>query len=189
MAAPSFSLYTSLLLGLLAILSSGSCSFETDPSIEEATVNDLRHAFYQNKLTSKQLVKFYLEQVRRFNPILKWVIELNPDALHQASRADYERKRNAPASLSPSHGIPVLLKDNIATKDKLNTTAGSFALLGSVVPRDAGVVTKLRKAGAIIFGKASLSEWSDFRSYAPPNGWSARGGQGKVCSFSKFFNN
>uniref|UniRef100_A0A2N9IKH7 Amidase domain-containing protein n=1 Tax=Fagus sylvatica TaxID=28930 RepID=A0A2N9IKH7_FAGSY len=85
----------------------------------------------------------------------------------------------APGSLSALHGIPILLKDNIATKDKLNTTAGSYALLGSVVPRDAGVVTKLRKAGAIILGKASLSEWSYWRSNAAPSGWNARGGQGK----------
>jgi amidase len=76
-----------------------------------------------------------------------------------------------------------LVKDNTATKDKLNTTAGSFALLGSVVPRDAGVVTKLREAGAIILGKATLSEWSHYRSYAAPSGWSARGGQGKVIYY------
>ncbi|XP_015893424.3 LOW QUALITY PROTEIN: probable amidase At4g34880 [Ziziphus jujuba] len=87
--------------------------------------------------------------------------------------------RKASGSLSGLHGIPVLLKDNIGTKDKLNTTAGSFALLGSVVPRDAGVVARLRNAGAIILGKASLSEWASFRSLNAPNGWSARGGQGK----------
>ncbi|XP_038900913.1 probable amidase At4g34880 [Benincasa hispida] len=179
MAAQSFWLYISMVLSLVAILSSyGNCSFGTHFPIEEATVKDLQLAFYQNKLTSRQLVKFYLKQVRRFNPILKGIIEVNPDALDQATRADHERKRSSLSSLSPLHGIPVLLKDNIATKDKLNTTAGSFALLGSIVPRDAGVVTKLRKAGAIIFGKASLSEWSQFRSNLP-NGWCARGGQGK----------
>ena len=80
---------------------------------------------------------------------------MNPEALHLADKADSERKLKAPGSLSGLHGIPILLEDNIATKDKLNTTAGSFALLGSVVPNDAGVVTKLRKAGAIIIGKAS----------------------------------
>lgn len=183
MATQSFSLSISFLLSLLAILSHGSCSFDTDISLEEATVKDLQHAFYQNKLSSSQLVKFYINQVRKFNPILKGVIEVNPDALDQAAKADSERKRNAPGSLSPLHGIPVLVKDNIATRDKLNTTAGSFALLGSIVPRDAGVVTKLRKAGAIIFGKASLSEWSYFRSHQAPSGWSARGGQGKVSHF------
>ena len=89
--------------------------------------------------------------------------------------------------MSSLHGIPILLKDNIGTKDKLNTTAGSFALLGSVVPRDAGVVTKLRKAGAIILGKASLSEWAAFRSLIAPNGWSARGGEGKVNDLLQVF--
>ena len=105
---------------------------------------------------------------------------MNPEALHLADKADSERNSKAPGSLSGLHGIPILLKDNIATKDKLNTTAGSYALLGSVVPKDAGVVTKLRKAGAIIIGKASLSEWSQFRSESVTNGWSGRGGQGKV---------
>ena len=80
---------------------------------------------------------------------------MNPEALHLADKADSERKSKAPGSLSGLHGIPTLLKDNIATKDKLNTTAGSYALLGSVEPKDAGVVTKLRNAGAIIIGKVN----------------------------------
>ncbi|KAM3695549.1 hypothetical protein ACJW31_07G141000 [Castanea mollissima] len=148
-------------------------------SIEEATVHDIQRAFKQNQLTSRKLVEFYLKQISRLNPVLKGVLEVNPDALYQADKADHERKLKAPGSLSPLHGIPILLKDNIATKDKLNTTAGSYALLGSVVPRDADVVTKLRKAGAIILGKATLSEWCHFRTFESPNGWSARGGQGK----------
>ncbi|CBI37905.3 unnamed protein product, partial [Vitis vinifera] len=111
--------------------------------IKEASVDDLHTAFLQNKLTSRQLVEFYLGEIFRLSPLLHGVIE-----------------------------------DNIGTKDKLNTTAGSFALLKSVVPRDAGVVMKLRKAGAIILGKASLSEWANFRSLNAPPGWSARGGQG-----------
>lgn len=101
MAAQSFWLYISMLLSLLAILSSyGSCSFDTGFSIEEATLKDLQLALYKNKLTSRQLVKFYLKQVRRFNPILKGIIEVNPDALDQASQADLERKRNSPSSSS-----------------------------------------------------------------------------------------
>ncbi|XP_050261100.1 probable amidase At4g34880 isoform X3 [Quercus robur] len=177
---PQFFLFSSLLI-LLPILSSGSLNTVTGHgfSIEEASVHDIQLAFKQNQLTSRQLVEFYLKQIHRLNPILKGVIEVNPEALHQADKADSERKSKAPGSLSGLHGIPILLKDNIATKDKLNTTAGSYALLGSVVPRDAGVVTKLRKAGAIIIGKASLSEWSQFRSFYVPNGWSGRGGQGK----------
>ncbi|KAK7832045.1 putative amidase [Quercus suber] len=177
---PQFCLFSPLLI-LLPILSSGSLSTVTGHgfSIEEATVHDIQLAFKQNQLTSRQLVEFYLKQIHRLNPILKGVIEVNPEALHLADKADSERKSKASGSLSGLHGIPILLKDNIATKDKLNTTAGSYALLGSVVPRDAGVVTKLRKAGAIIIGKASLSEWSQFRSFYVPNGWSGRGGQGK----------
>ncbi|XP_062177290.1 probable amidase At4g34880 [Alnus glutinosa] len=150
-----------------------------DSSLREATVQDIQLAFKRNQLTSRRLVEFYLKEIERLNPILKGVLEVNPDALFEADKADRERYTHAPISLSPLHGIPILLKDNIATKDKLNTTAGSHALLGSVVPRDAGVVTKLRKAGAIILGKAGLSEWSNFRSNDAPSGWSGRGGQGK----------
>ncbi|MED6186532.1 hypothetical protein PIB30_067602 [Stylosanthes scabra] len=148
-------------------------------SIEEATVRDLQLSFQKNQLSSKELVEFYLERIQSLNTDLKGVLEVNPDALAQANIADQERKDKPHGSLSPLHGIPILLKDNIATKDKLNTTAGSYALLGSVVPRDAGVVTRLRKAGAIILGKATLSEWSNFRSNNAPSGWCARGGQGK----------
>ncbi|KAK6915947.1 Amidase signature domain [Dillenia turbinata] len=149
-------------------------------SIKEATVEYIQIAFHNHKLTSRQLVEFYLEQIESLNPLLHGVIEVNPDALEEADRADEERKSNSRQEpMFGLHGIPILLKDNIATKDKLNTTAGSFALLGSVVPRDAGVVAKLRKAGAVILGKASLTEWANFRSYGSPDGWCARSGQGK----------
>lgn len=142
---------------------------------------DLQLAFKQKQLTSRQLVELYFQEISRFNPNLNAVIEVNPDALYQAGNADYERRaKGEPASLSVLQGIPVLLKDNIGTKDKLNTTADSFALLGSVVPRDAEVVAKLRNAGAIILGKASLSEWASFSSHNAPAGWSVRVGQGKV---------
>lgn len=147
---------------------------------QEITVHDIQIAFRQNKLTSRKLVEFYIREIQRLNPVLKSVLEINPDALYQADKADQERKTKALALLSNIHGIPILLKDNIATKDKLNTTAGSYALLGSVVPRDAGVVEKLRKAGAIILGKASLSEWSHYRANFIPSGWCARGGQAVV---------
>ncbi|KAH7518445.1 hypothetical protein FEM48_Zijuj09G0172400 [Ziziphus jujuba var. spinosa] len=126
------------------------------------------------------LVEFYIEEINRLNPVLNGVIEVNPDAVYLADTADKIQKANSPSSLSKLHGIPILMKVNIGTKDKLNTTTSSFALLGSIVPQDAAVVAKLRKAGAIILGKASLSEWSMFRSFNVPKGWSARGGQGKV---------
>lgn len=151
-------------------------------SIKEASISDLQLAFIQNQLTSRQLVEFYLGEISRLNSVLKSVIELNPDALLEADRADRERNdaKESASSLSMLHGVPILLKDNIATKDKLNTTAGSFSLLGSVVPRDADVVKKLRRAGVIVLGKASLSEWAHTRALKAPNGWSPRGGQGRV---------
>ena len=152
-------------------------------SIQEATIDDIRVAFKEKRLTSKQLVEFYLKAISKLNPTLHAVIETNPDALVDAARADKERQLKGVTKLPMLHGIPVLLKDNISTKDKLNTTAGSFALLGSVVPRDAGVVKRLRRSGAVILGKASLSEWAHFRSFSIPNGWSARGLQGKVSFF------
>ncbi|KAK4437670.1 putative amidase [Sesamum alatum] len=123
------------------------------------------------------LVDYYLNRIESLNPELRSVIEVNPDAVHQADRADIEREGNN-GSRPALHGIPVLLKDSIATRDKLNTTAGSYALLGAVAPRDAGVVQRLRNAGAVILGKASMSEWYNFRSLGIPNGWCARAGQG-----------
>lgn len=108
---------------------------------------------------------------------------MNPDARAQAEAADRERILAGGKALGELHGIPVLLKDAIATKDRLNTTAGSFALLGSVVPRDATVVSRLRNAGAVILGKTSLTEWYGSRSLKIPNGWCARGGQALVSKF------
>ncbi|KAK0581532.1 hypothetical protein LWI29_014858 [Acer saccharum] len=179
---PSVSLLSSLFLMLLALSSSSSSSGSLTISsrgfsVKEATVAELQLAFKQNLLTSRQLVEFYLGEIHRINPVLRGVIEVNPDALYLADKADQERKAKAPRSLLGLHGIPILVKDNIATKDKMNTTAGSFALLGSIVPRNAFVVTKLINAGAIILGKASLSEWANARII--PNGWCARSGQGR----------
>uniref|UniRef100_M1BM15 Amidase family protein n=1 Tax=Solanum tuberosum TaxID=4113 RepID=M1BM15_SOLTU len=149
-------------------------------SFKETTIDDIHKAFKQNKLTSRQLVEFYLNEIQRSNPILKGIIEVNPDALILADKADQERKSNASKSLSRLHGIPVLVKDNIATKDKLNTTAGSLALVGSIVPQDAGVVKKLRNVGAIILGKATMTEWAASRATNLPNGWNGRLGQALV---------
>ncbi|KAG0544911.1 hypothetical protein BDA96_02G317100 [Sorghum bicolor] len=153
----------------------GSSSSGKQFEFEEATVDAIHQGFKNGSLTSTALVQFYLDQIARLNPLLHAVIEVNPDAVAQAERADAERSASGGRCAVGLHGIPVLLKDNIATRDRLNTTAGSLALLGSVVRRDAGVVTRLRRAGAVILGKANPSEWSNFR---PVNsGWSARGGQ------------
>ncbi|KAJ3688829.1 hypothetical protein LUZ61_017993 [Rhynchospora tenuis] len=143
----------------------------------EATVDSIQEAFKNRSLSSVQLVQHYLSLIRKLNPRLHAVIEVNPDALTQAARADLNREKNW-LNQHRLHGIPILVKDNIGTADKLNTTAGSFALLGSVVCRDSGVVKKLREAGAVILGKASMTEWAAFRSDQAPNGWCARAGQG-----------
>ncbi|CAN1802787.1 Probable amidase At4g34880 [Linum perenne] len=119
---------------------------------EEATVDQIQLAFSNNTLTSKQLVNFYLDRIHDLNPILRGVLELNPDAIRQAEEADSERL-NTNRKLGDLHGVPILLKDGIATKDRMNTTCGSYALLGSTAARDAGVVEKLRNAGAVILGK------------------------------------
>ena len=141
----------------------------------EATVDAIQLGFSNGTLTSTALVQFYLDQIDRLNPLLHAVIEVNPDALPQAKHADAER--HGGMATGALHGVPILLKDNIATRDALSTTAGSLALLGSLVKRDAGVVARLRRAGAVVLGKASLSEWANFRPV--DNGWSARGGQAR----------
>lgn len=164
-------------------INSDDCHFQEDFKIEEASIQDIQQAFALGKLKSRELVDFYLNRIETLNPLLRSVIEVNPDAREQADEADRTREwqlsNNASSSLLVSGmlGIPVLLKDSIGTKDKLNTTAGSYALLGSKVPRDAGVVKKLREAGAVILGKASMSEWYHLRCLSIPEGWCARSGQ------------
>lgn len=148
--------------------------------MEEAIIPDLQEALSQGTITSRTLVKMYLgriAEIDRRGPKLNSVIEINPDALRIADRLDKERKQGK--IRGRLHGIPVLLKDNIATKDRMETSAGSLALLGSKPKRDAYVVKKLREAGAIIIGKTNLSEWANFRSNSSSSGWSARGGQVK----------
>jgi amidase len=132
----------------------------------------------QGRLSSRELTAGYLARIRQLNPTLNAVIETNPDALKIAGRLDKERRSGH--LRGPLHGIPVIVKDNIATDDKMQTTAGSLALVGSRVPDDASLVRQLRAAGAIILGKANLSEWANFRGgsadFPPINGWSGRGG-------------
>ncbi|XP_052191849.1 probable amidase At4g34880 [Diospyros lotus] len=149
--------------------------------VQEATIDGIQRALSENRLTSRQLVDFYLDQIETVNPVLRGVIEVNPEARDIADAADRDRERRNRdrRPVEKLHGIPVLLKDSIATKDKLNTTVGSYALLGSEVARDATVVERLRKAGAIIMGKASANEWYGLRSIDIPDGWCARSGQGR----------
>src|SRR5687768_17764593 len=129
------------------------------------------------RLTSKQITQQYLDRIQAIDkagPTLNAVIEVNPDALAHAEAMDQERKARGPRG--PMHGIPVLLKDNIATKDRMQTTAGSLALVGAQPPNDAFVVTRLREAGAVILGKTNLSESSNMRSTRATSGWSSRCG-------------
>lgn len=146
--------------------------------LEEKTIGEIQETMTAGTLTARALVEMYQERIQALDqrgPKLHSVLEINPDALAIAEALDAERQKQGPRG--PLHGIPILLKDNIATADRMQTTAGSLALLGSQPPRDAFVANKLREAGAIILGKANLSEWANFRSSTSSSGWSARGGQ------------
>ena len=145
------------------------------PDLIDVTIDDLSEGLSSGLFTSVDLVKAYLARIAEVNPVLHAVNEVNPDAL--AIAADLDAKRAAGTNLGPLHGIPILLKDNIATADKMNNTAGSYALLGAKVPRDSTLAAKLRKAGAIILGKTNLSQWANYRSSNSSNGWTAIGGQ------------
>ena len=145
---------------------------------EEATIAELQAAMAAGRLSSRRLTQAYLRRIRRIDLSgiqLNSVIEVNPDALEIAAARDAERRRGH--LRGPLHGIPILVKDNFATRDRMETTAGSLALLGAEVPRDAFVVRRLRRAGAVILGKANLSEWANFRSTQSSSGWSGRAGQ------------
>ncbi|KAG6847917.1 hypothetical protein H0H93_004893 [Arthromyces matolae] len=155
------------------------------PDLYEATIAELQSGLNAGHFSSVDLVKAYFARIDEVNlkgPALHAVIEINPSALTIAAALDAERKAKGPRSAL--HGIPILLKDNIATVaiEGMNTTAGSFSLLRSIVPADAGVVKRLRAAGAIILGKANLSEFAEFRGNLP-NGWSGRGGQASSAYF------
>ncbi|KAE9392638.1 glutamyl-tRNA amidotransferase subunit A [Gymnopus androsaceus JB14] len=130
--------------------------------IEEATIDQLQEYMNSGRLTSVQLATCYLQRLYQTREYINPVIEINPDFFDIAAALDEERR--AGKVRGPLHGIPFAVKDNIATKDRMQTTAGSWALQGSIVPRDAHVVASLRKAGALLFGKATLSEWADMRS-------------------------
>jgi len=150
-----------------------SVSNETAPWFE-ATIPELQTLMTAGKLSSRELTVGYLHQIDRLNPLLHAAIETNPNAVAVATQLDNERHRGR--ARGPLHGIPVLVKDNIATADNMQTTAGSLALMNSKVPGDAPVIAKLRAAGAVILGKANLGEWANFRGFPPTYGWSARGG-------------
>ena len=146
--------------------------------LEEATVSELQEGMKSGRLTARSIAQMYLkriEELDKHGPMVNSIIELNPDALAIADSLDQERK--AKGARGPLHGIPVLLKDNIDTADRMMTTAGSLALSGSIPPQDSFVAQRLRAAGALILAKTNLSEWANFRSTHSTSGWSGRGGQ------------
>lgn len=145
---------------------------------EELTIAELQARMSDGRLTTRRLTEMYLERIAALDqagPTLRSVIETNPDALVLAEALDRERAERGPRG--PLHGIPILLKDNIDTADNMTTTAGSHALAGSRPAQDATVAAKLREAGALLLGKANMSEWANFRSSHSSSGWSGRGGQ------------
>jgi amidase len=166
------------------MLAAPSPGLATSPSVEndsfelsELSINDLQDGMQSGKYTSRSLAEKYLariEAIDRQGPGLRSVIEVNPDALQIADALDKERKEKGPRG--PLHGIPILIKDNIDTADRMMTTAGSLALVGSKPPRDAFLVQRLREARALLLGKTNLSEWANIRCTYSTSGWSGRGG-------------
>ncbi len=148
--------------------------------LEESTITELQDGLKAGKYSSRSLVEKYFERINEVDkkgPGLNSIIEMNPEAEAIASSLDRERKEKG--ARGPLHGIPLLIKDNIDTADRMMTTAGSLALVGSKSQQDSFVAKKLREAGAIIIGKTNLSEWANFRSNHSSSGWSGRGGQTK----------
>lgn len=146
--------------------------------LDEVTIDELAAGMREGRWTARGITELYLDRIAeidRAGPALRSVIETNPDALEIAERLDEERAQGRVRG--PLHGVPILIKDNIGTADRMTTTAGSFALEGSVPAADSFVARRLREAGAILLGKANLSEWANFRSTRSSSGWSARGGQ------------
>src|SRR5438874_881285 len=157
-ALSSSALMSGGLMSLLRQSASAAGGFD----FVEKSILELQDAMASGRVTSKGLVMGYVERINSFNGLLHSVIETNPDAVSIAEDLDNERRHGHVRG--PLHGIPILVKDNIATDDRMETTAGSFALVGSQVPADAVIIHRLRDAGAVILGKANLGEWANFRA-------------------------
>ncbi|HXF14975.1 MAG TPA: amidase [Terriglobales bacterium] len=166
-----------------ALASSEPAPLRSDAfEFDEVTISDLQRRMTTGEISARSLTQAYLARIEKIDsstakggPGLNAVIEVNPDALAIAADIDKERKSKGPRG--PMHGIPVLIKDNIDTADRMQTTAGSLALVGSKPVQDSGVARKLRESGAVILGKTNLSEWANMRSSHSTSGWSGRGGQ------------
>src|SRR5215469_8582227 len=168
--------------GITSLLRQSASASHGDFDFVEKSISELQAAMAAGELTSQDLTHGYIRRVQDLNPLIHSVIELNPNAMAIATQLDAERRRGFVRG--PLHGIPLLVKDNIATDDQMQTTAGSLALYGSHVPADAVIIQQLRAAGAIILGKSNLGEWANFRddeaeTYPLAVGWSARGGDTK----------
>src|SRR3984885_16317028 len=186
-------LKTGAVAGLtLTTLASSSCKQPSSPSagqdeqkaddfeLNEVTIDTLQQKMQGKVYTSRQITELYLKRIDAIDkngPKLNAVIEVNPDALDIADAMDKERA--AGKVRGPLHGIPVLIKDNITTGDKMHTTAGASAIADNIMKEDAFIVKKLREAGAVLLGKTNLSEWANFRSTRSTSAWSSRGGQTK----------
>ena len=173
-------LHTSAAASVLAIARPTSALTPPAFELDELTITELQQGLQSGKYSSRSLVEKYsnrINDIDRRGPTLRSVIELNPDAESIAAALDRERKERG--ARGPLHGIPILIKDNIDTHDRMMTTAGSLALEGAKPLQDASVAKKLRDAGAVILGKTNLSEWANFRSSKSSSGWSGRGGQTK----------
>jgi amidase len=181
-----------LTLSTLAVSSCNSASTEKkqddaanpanpgDFALDEVTIDTLQQKMQSKEYTSRSITELYLKRIDEIDkngPKLNAVIELNPDALSIADALDKERA--AGKVRGPLHGIPVLIKDNISTGDKMHTTAGALAIADNIMKQDAFIVQKLREAGAVLLGKTNLSEWANFRSTHSTSAWSSRGGQTK----------
>ena len=167
---------------LLAASAHEATNYNTSTNfiLEEATITQLQDKMTRKVFTSRHITELYLKRIAEIDkngPKLNAIIELNPDALKIADAMDKERKNGKVRG--PMHGVPILIKDNIDTGDKMHTTAGSLAIADNITKKDAFIVKKLREAGAVIIGKTNLSEWANYRSTRSTSGWSSRGGQTK----------
>jgi amidase len=177
-ARSSAFLVAALLIGCAEAVREGAATTPPAFELDEMTIADLQAAISAGRYTSRRLTELYLgriEEIDRSGPMLRSIIEINPDALRIADELDAERRERGVRG--PLHGIPIVIKDNIDTGDAMMTTAGSLALVGAAAPDDAFVVGRLRAAGAIIIAKTNMSEWANIRSTQASSGWSARGGQ------------
>jgi amidase len=161
-----------------AAAETGEAKAKGPTKYEEITIAEIQAMMQAGTLTSAELVDFYLDRIEALDqsgPTVNSVLEINPQARQIARNRDRERRTTGPRG--PLHGVPILLKDNIDTGDRMHTTAGSLALAAAPAPRDATVARRLRQAGAVILGKANLSEWANFRGFSSTSGWSGVGGQ------------